>query len=102
MPAVEPAFHILSRHSQVRRSISLSYPASPPVCLTHDADHRPIKEELLEKWSVDEWPKHNADRCANDKLMSGFFTVDMPVTKLDLIDVICDCIMAIEDYTTLE
>ncbi|WVZ83862.1 hypothetical protein U9M48_030958 [Paspalum notatum var. saurae] len=43
-----------------------------------------------------------ADGCADHFLMSGLSTMDMPVTKADFIDVVCDYIMAIEDPTTLE
>jgi hypothetical protein len=34
--------------------------------------------------------------------MGGFSTKDMLVTKVDLIDVLCDYIMAIQDDATLE
>jgi hypothetical protein len=38
----------------------------------------------------------------NEFLLSGLSTKDMPVTKADLIDVLCDYIMTIQDDTTLE
>ncbi|AQK54471.1 hypothetical protein ZEAMMB73_Zm00001d051539 [Zea mays] len=50
----------------------------------------------LRRWMV--W----ADECTNDFLMSGLSTKDMPVTKADLIDVLCDYIMAIQDDMTLQ
>jgi hypothetical protein len=34
--------------------------------------------------------------------MTGLSTKDMPVTKSDLMDVLCDYIMEIQDDTTLE
>ncbi|ONL99896.1 hypothetical protein ZEAMMB73_Zm00001d029972 [Zea mays] len=67
----------------------------------------PITQADLQRWFVDEWDKTtptkvSADGCTDDFLMSGLSTKDMPVTKADLIDVLCDYIMAIQDDRTLE
>uniref|UniRef100_A0A804NTL9 Helitron helicase-like domain-containing protein n=1 Tax=Zea mays TaxID=4577 RepID=A0A804NTL9_MAIZE len=67
----------------------------------------PITQADLQRWFVDEWDKRtptkvSADGCTDDFLMSGLSTKDMPVTKDDLIDVLCDYIMAIQDDRTLE
>ncbi|ONM06627.1 hypothetical protein ZEAMMB73_Zm00001d033032 [Zea mays] len=67
----------------------------------------PITQADLQRWFVDEWDKRtptkvSADGCTDDFLMSGLSTKDMPVTKADLIDVLCDYIMAIQDDRTLE
>ncbi|AQK66378.1 hypothetical protein ZEAMMB73_Zm00001d014490 [Zea mays] len=67
----------------------------------------PITQADLQRWFVDEWDKRTptkvlTDGCTDDFLMSGLSTKDMPVTKADLIDVLCDYIMAIQDDTTLE
>ncbi|AQK73498.1 hypothetical protein ZEAMMB73_Zm00001d017577 [Zea mays] len=66
-----------------------------------------ITQADLQRWFVDEWDKRthtkvSMDGCTDDFLMSGLFTKDMPVTKADLIDVLCDYIMAIQDDRTLE
>ncbi|XP_020398301.1 uncharacterized protein [Zea mays] len=44
----------------------------------------------------------SVDRCDNDSLMSGLFTKDMPVTKADMIEFLCDYIMTIQGGTILE
>ncbi|AQK76505.1 hypothetical protein ZEAMMB73_Zm00001d018576 [Zea mays] len=67
----------------------------------------PITQADLQRWFVDEWDKRtptkvSADGCTDDFLMSGLSTKDMSVTKADLIDVLCDYIMAIQDDRTLE
>jgi sentrin-specific protease 1 len=67
----------------------------------------PITQTDLQRWFVDDWDKRtpvkvSTDGCTNDFLMAGLSTKDMPVTKADLIDVLCDYIMAIQDDTTLE
>ncbi|ONM55010.1 hypothetical protein ZEAMMB73_Zm00001d020494 [Zea mays] len=67
----------------------------------------PITQADLQRWFVDDWDKRapikvSTDGCTNDFLMVGLSTKDMPVTKADSIDVLCDYIMAIEDDTTLE
>ncbi|ONM09572.1 hypothetical protein ZEAMMB73_Zm00001d034106 [Zea mays] len=67
----------------------------------------PITQADLQRWFVDNWDKRtpvkvSTDGCTNDFLMGGLSTKDMPVTKADLIDVLCDYIMAIQDDTTLE
>jgi sentrin-specific protease 1 len=67
----------------------------------------PITQADLQKWFVDDWDKRtpvkvSTDGCTNDFLMVGLSIKDMPVTKSDSIDVLCDYIMAIEDDTTLE
>jgi sentrin-specific protease 1 len=58
-------------------------------------------------WFVDDWDKRtpvkvSTNGCTKDFLMGGLSTKDMLVTKADLIDVLCDYIMAIQDDTTLE
>jgi hypothetical protein len=70
-------------------------------------DDGPITQADLERWFVHDWDKGTrikvwADECTNDFLMSGLSTKDMPVTKADLIDVLCDYIMAIQDDMTLQ
>jgi sentrin-specific protease 1 len=70
-------------------------------------DDGPITQADLERWFVHDWDKGtpikvSADECTNDFLMSGLSTKDMPVTKADLIDVLCDYIMAIQDDMTLQ
>ena len=70
-------------------------------------DDGPITQADLERWFVHDWDKGtpikvSADECTNDFLMSGLSTKDMPLTKADLIDVLCDYIMTIQDDTTLE
>ncbi|AQK76511.1 hypothetical protein ZEAMMB73_Zm00001d018583 [Zea mays] len=67
----------------------------------------PITQADLQRWFVDNWDKRapvkvSNDGCTNDFLMVGLSTKNMPVTKADSIDVLCDYIMAIEDDTTLE
>ncbi|KAL5667910.1 hypothetical protein ACJX0J_020131, partial [Zea mays] len=67
----------------------------------------PITQADLQMWFVDEWDKRtptkvSADGCTDDFLMSGLSTKDMPVTKADLIDVLCDYIMTIQDDRTLD
>jgi hypothetical protein len=67
----------------------------------------PITQADLHMWFVDEWDKRtptkvSTDGRTDDFLMSGLSIKDMPVTKADLIDVLCDYIMAIQDDTTLE
>jgi sentrin-specific protease 1 len=70
-------------------------------------DDGPITQEDLERWFVHDWDKRTpikipTDECTNEFLLSGLSTKDMPVTKADLIDVLCDYIMTIQDDTTLE
>jgi sentrin-specific protease 1 len=65
-----------------------------------DDEEGPITQADLERWFVHDWDKRtpikvSTNGCTNDFLMSGFFTKDMPITKTDLIDVLCDYIMAI-------
>ncbi|PWZ30679.1 putative protein phosphatase 2C 40 [Zea mays] len=67
----------------------------------------PITQTDLQRWFVDDWDKRtpvkvSTDGCTNDFLMAGLSTKDMPVTKADLIDVLCDYIMAIQDDMALE
>jgi sentrin-specific protease 1 len=67
----------------------------------------PITQAELERWFVHDWDKRtpikvSIDECTNDFLMTGLSTKDMPVTKYDLMDVLCDYIMEIQDDTTLE
>jgi sentrin-specific protease 1 len=67
----------------------------------------PITQADLQRWFVDDWDKRtpikvSTDGCTNDFLMVGLSTKDMPVTKADSIDVLCNYIMAIEDDTKLE
>ncbi|ONM06551.1 hypothetical protein ZEAMMB73_Zm00001d032986 [Zea mays] len=70
-------------------------------------DDGPITQADLERWFVHDWDKRTpikipTDECTNEFLLSGLSTKDMPVTKADLIDVLCDYIMTIQDDTTLE
>uniref|UniRef100_A0A804LXB9 Ubiquitin-like protease family profile domain-containing protein n=1 Tax=Zea mays TaxID=4577 RepID=A0A804LXB9_MAIZE len=74
--------------------------------LMEDGDG-PITQADLERWFVHDWDKRTpikipTDECTNEFLLSGLSTKDMPVTKADLIDVLCDYIMTIQDDTTLE
>jgi sentrin-specific protease 1 len=74
--------------------------------LMEDADG-PITQADLERWFVHDWDKRTpikipTDECTNEFLLSGLSTKDMPMTKADLIDVLCDYIMKIQDDTTLE
>jgi hypothetical protein len=67
----------------------------------------PITQADLQRWFIDDWDKRtpvkvSTDGCTNDFLRGGLSTKDMPVTKADLIDVLCDYIMVIQDDTTLE
>ncbi|PWZ17253.1 ATP-dependent DNA helicase PIF4 [Zea mays] len=67
----------------------------------------PITQAELERWFVHDWDKGtpikvSTDECTNDFLMTGLSTKDMPATKSDLIDVLCDYIMEIQDDTTLD
>ena len=75
--------------------------------VVYEDEEGPITQADLQKWFVDDWDKRTPvkvsnDVCTNDFLMVGLSTKDMPVTKADSIDVLCDYIMAIEDDTTLE
>ncbi|AQK70330.1 hypothetical protein ZEAMMB73_Zm00001d016214 [Zea mays] len=75
--------------------------------VVYEDEEGPITQADLKKWFVDDWDKIapikvSNDGCTNDFLMVGLSTKDMPVTKADSIDVLCDYIMAIEDDTTLE
>src|SRR5688572_28442648 len=75
--------------------------------VVYEDEEGPITRADLQKWFVDDWDKRTPvkvsnDGCTNDFLMVGLSTKDMPVTKADSIDVLCDYIMAIEDDTTLE
>ncbi|PWZ03903.1 ABC transporter G family member 39 [Zea mays] len=70
-------------------------------------DDGPITQADLERWFVHDWDKRTpikipTDECTNEFLLSGLSTKDMPVTKADLIDVLCDYIMTIQYDTTLE
>jgi sentrin-specific protease 1 len=70
-------------------------------------DDGPITQADLERWFVHDWDKITpikipTDECTNEFLQSGLSTKDMPVTKADLIDVLCDYIMTIQYDTTLE
>ncbi|PWZ27920.1 putative ubiquitin-like-specific protease 1B [Zea mays] len=75
--------------------------------VVYEDEEGPITQADLQKWFVDDWDKRTPvkvsnDGCTNDFLMVGLSTKDMPVTKADSIDVLCDYVMAIEDDTTLE
>ena len=75
--------------------------------VVYEDEEGPITQADLQRWFVDDWDKRapvkvSTDGCTNDFLMVGLSTKDMPVTKADSIDVLCDYIMAIEDDTTLE
>ncbi|XP_020395792.1 uncharacterized protein [Zea mays] len=75
--------------------------------VVYEDEEGPITQADLQKWFVDDWDKRTPvkvsnDGCTNDFLMVGLSTKDMPVTKADSIDVLCDYIMTIEDDTTLE
>ncbi|PWZ41328.1 putative ubiquitin-like-specific protease 1B [Zea mays] len=75
--------------------------------VVYEDEEGPITQADLQRWFVDDWDKRapvkvSIDGCTNDFLMVGLSTKDMPVTKADSIDVLCDYIMAIEDDTTLE
>ncbi|AQK85484.1 hypothetical protein ZEAMMB73_Zm00001d038024, partial [Zea mays] len=75
--------------------------------VVYEDEEGPITQADLQKWFVDDWDKRapvkvSNDGCTNDFLMVGLSTKDMPVTKADSIDVLCDYIMAIEDDMTLE
>ncbi|ONM09527.1 hypothetical protein ZEAMMB73_Zm00001d034078 [Zea mays] len=75
--------------------------------VVYEDEEGPITQADLQRWFVDDWDKKapvkvSTDGCTNDFLMVGLSTKDMPVTKADSIDVLCDYIMAIEDDTTLE
>ncbi|ONM00916.1 hypothetical protein ZEAMMB73_Zm00001d030376 [Zea mays] len=75
--------------------------------VVYEDEEGPITQADLQRWFVDDWDKRapvkvSTDGCNNDFLMVGLSTKDMPVTKADSIDVLCDYIMAIEDDTTLE
>ncbi|AQK78229.1 hypothetical protein ZEAMMB73_Zm00001d035049 [Zea mays] len=70
-------------------------------------DDGPITQADLERWFVHDWDKGtpikvSTDECTNDFLMSGLSTKDMLMTKANLIDVLCDYIMAIQDDMTLQ
>ncbi|ONL98069.1 hypothetical protein ZEAMMB73_Zm00001d029148 [Zea mays] len=75
--------------------------------VVYEDEEDPITQADLQRWFVDDWDKRapvkvSTDGCTNDFLMVGLSTKDMPVTKANSIDVLCDYIMAIEDDTTLE
>ncbi|ONM17793.1 hypothetical protein ZEAMMB73_Zm00001d003825 [Zea mays] len=75
--------------------------------VVYEDEEGPITQADLQRWFVDDWDKRapvkvSTDGCTNDFLMVGLSTKDMPVTKADSIDVLCDYMMAIEDDTTLE
>ncbi|ONM10550.1 hypothetical protein ZEAMMB73_Zm00001d034548 [Zea mays] len=75
--------------------------------VVYEDEKGPITQADLQMWFVDDWDKSalvkvSTDGCTNDFLMVGLSTKDMPVTKADSIDVLCDYIMTIEDDTTLE
>jgi sentrin-specific protease 1 len=83
------------------------------LCVSEDSevlmedDDGPITQADLERWFVHDWDKRtpiklSTDECTNEFLLSGLSTKDMPVTKADLIDVLCDYIMTIQDDRTLE
>ena len=75
---------------------------SPPISPEDD----PISlyfEEICAKEKNDVIPTPTSvDGCGNVSLMSGLSTKDMPVTKADMIEFLCDYIMAIQDHTILE
>ncbi|PWZ18654.1 ATP-dependent DNA helicase PIF1 [Zea mays] len=78
--------------------------------VVYEDEEGPITQADLQRWFVDDWDKRapvkvtplTSEGCTNDFLMVGLSTKDMPVTKADSIDVLCDYIMAINDDTTLE
>ncbi|XP_035816842.1 uncharacterized protein [Zea mays] len=75
--------------------------------VVYEDEEGPITQADLQRWFVDDLDKRapvkvSTDGCTNDYVMVGLSTKDMPVTKADSIDVLCDYIMAIEDDTTLE
>ncbi|PWZ13656.1 Ubiquitin-like-specific protease ESD4 [Zea mays] len=75
--------------------------------VVYEDEEGPITQADLQRWFVDDWDKRapvkvSNDGCTNDFLMVGLSTKDMPVTKADSIDVLCDYIMAIKDDTILE
>ncbi|AQL04226.1 hypothetical protein ZEAMMB73_Zm00001d046403 [Zea mays] len=95
----------------------LNSPTNPKkrklLCVFEDSevlmedDDGPITQADLERWFVHDWDKRtpikiSTDECTNEFLLCGLSTNDMPVTKADLIDVLCDYIMTIQDDTTLE
>uniref|UniRef100_A0A804LMH9 Ubiquitin-like protease family profile domain-containing protein n=1 Tax=Zea mays TaxID=4577 RepID=A0A804LMH9_MAIZE len=75
--------------------------------VVYEDEEGPITQADLQRWFVDDWDKRapvkvSTDGCTNDFLMVGLSTKDMPVTKADSIDVLCDYIMAIKDDAILE
>ncbi|KAJ1256225.1 hypothetical protein BS78_K060300, partial [Paspalum vaginatum] len=58
-----------------------------PENVIFEDDEGPVTQDELNKWFVDDWDSRIALGCADDLLMSGLSTTDMPVTKEDLIDV---------------
>jgi hypothetical protein len=60
-------------------------------------------EEICSKEENDVIPTPTlVNGCGKDSLMSGLSTKDMPVIKADIIEFLCDYIMAIQDATILE
>ena len=97
-----------SDQNKVEESIHLE---DPKAC----NDDFPIQEELIlvsENQVLEQTPsKRTSDQSAalgsaggstDELFMSGLTTEDMPIKKEDMIDVLCDYIMAIQDATILE
>ncbi|WVZ79783.1 hypothetical protein U9M48_027320 [Paspalum notatum var. saurae] len=94
----DPEVQIVGASSSPNKRIRLP---DPKTAIFED-DAGPVTQELLQKWVDEEWSKPSTDGSADDKLMSGLSTIDMPPTKADLIDVVCDYIMEIKDDKTLK
>ncbi|PWZ18987.1 hypothetical protein Zm00014a_044156 [Zea mays] len=96
---------ILDSPTNPKKRKLLCAPDDSKVLMEDDDGY--ITQADLERWFVHDWDKGtpikvSADECTNDFLMSGLSTKDMPLTKADLIDVLCDYIMAIQDDMTLQ
>ncbi|PWZ09596.1 hypothetical protein Zm00014a_013134 [Zea mays] len=96
-------FNFLKRDGDVEIKTEELYDSE----VVYEDEEGPITQADLQKWFVDDWDKRapvkvSNDGCTNDFLMVGLSTKDMPLTKADSIDVLCDYIMAIEDDSTLE
>ncbi|WVZ90406.1 hypothetical protein U9M48_036712 [Paspalum notatum var. saurae] len=94
----DPEVQIVGASSSPNKRIRLP----DPKTVIFEDDAGPVTQELLQKWVDEEWSKPSTDGSADDKLMSGLSTIDMPPTKADLIDVVCDYIMEIKDHKTLK
>ena len=94
----DPEVQIVGASSSPNKRIRLP----DPKTVIFEDDAGPVTQELLQKWVDEEWSKPSTDGSADDKLMSGLSTIDMPPTKADLIDVVCDYIMEIKDDKTLK